>query len=156
MSVGRRLVEERERLGMTQGAFFAACGVSKAAQYNFESDINLPGGAYLIAAAALGVDIAYVLTGQRSPSMPATDPAEQVLLDSYRRCGAQARQNLIQTAVLLSAGISAGVPTGAQPASVKVSSKHGHAAGRDVNVNTEGSVNGKQGNLKPRGARSGT
>ncbi len=30
---------------------------------------------------------------------------EQVLLDSYRRCGAQARQHLIQTAALLAAGM---------------------------------------------------
>lgn len=69
MSVGRRLVEERKRLGMSQAAFFTACGVSKAAQYNFESDVNLPGGAYLIAAAALGVDVSYVLTGVRNPAV---------------------------------------------------------------------------------------
>ena len=69
MSVGRRLVEERKRLGVSQAAFFTACGVSKAAQYNFESDINLPGGAYLIAAAALGVDVSYVLTGVRNPAV---------------------------------------------------------------------------------------
>ena len=69
MSVGCRLVEERKRLGMSQAAFFTACGVSKAAQYNFESDVNLPGGAYLIAAAALGVDVSYVLTGVRNPAV---------------------------------------------------------------------------------------
>ena len=69
MSVGRRLVEERKRLGMSQATFFTACGVSKAAQYNFESDINLPGGAYLIAAAELGVDVSYVLTGVRNPAV---------------------------------------------------------------------------------------
>lgn len=69
MSIGRRLVEERERLGMSQVAFFEACGVSKKAQFNFENDHNLPGGAYLIAAATLGVDIAYVLTGLRNPAV---------------------------------------------------------------------------------------
>lgn len=75
----------------------------------------------------LGVDALYVLTGQRSPSMPATDPAEQVLLDSYRRCGAQAKQNLIQTAALLSAGLgSSGVATAAHPTGgVRQSSVHG-------------------------------
>lgn len=69
MTVGQRLVEERKRLGMSQGAFYEACGASRAAQYNFESDINLPGGAYLIAAAALGVDVSYVLTGVRNPAI---------------------------------------------------------------------------------------
>lgn len=84
MSVGRRLVEERERLGMSQAAFFTACGVSKKAQFNFENDHNIPGGAYLIAAAALGVDVAYVLTGQRNPAVavsgvPSTAQQEQVI-----------------------------------------------------------------------------
>lgn len=37
----------------------------------FESDVNLPGGAYLIAAAALGVDVSYVLTGVRNPAVQA-------------------------------------------------------------------------------------
>lgn len=36
---------------------------------------------------------------------PALPQDEQVLLDSYRRCNAEARNNLIQTAALLSAGI---------------------------------------------------
>lgn len=84
MSVGRRLVEERERLGMSQAAFFTACGVSKKAQFNFENDHNIPGGAYLISAAALGVDVAYVLTGQRNPAVPgsgltSTGHQEQVI-----------------------------------------------------------------------------
>lgn len=65
MSVGKRLIEERERLQLSQSAFFNACGVSKKAQYNFENDEQLPGAAYLIAADALGVDILYVLTGRK-------------------------------------------------------------------------------------------
>lgn len=63
--MGARLVEERERLGFSQQDFFRACGISKAQQYNFEKGINYPGGAYLIAADALGVDVLYVLTGRR-------------------------------------------------------------------------------------------
>lgn len=43
----------------------AASGVSAEAQRLFERDKNLPGGSYLIAAAARGVDVKYVLTGER-------------------------------------------------------------------------------------------
>lgn len=89
MSVGRRLVEERERLGLSQAAFFAACGVSKKAQFNFENDHNIPGGAYLIAASALGVDVGYVLTGRRSSA--ALEPEEQALLSMYRAASKDAR-----------------------------------------------------------------
>ena len=63
--MGSRLVEERERLGLSQQHFFNACGVSKTAQFRFERGENIPGGAYLIAADALGVDVLYVLTGRR-------------------------------------------------------------------------------------------
>lgn len=46
---------------------------------------------------------------------------EQVLLDSYRRCTPQARQHLIQTAALLSAGVA---PTGQGAAGIS-QTQHG-------------------------------
>lgn len=68
--MGARLIEERERLGLSQVAFFRACGISKAQQYNFEKGLNYPGGAYLIKADSLGVDILYVLTGRSGKPLP--------------------------------------------------------------------------------------
>lgn len=65
MTVGERLAEERARVPLGVGALAEACGVSRDAQRRFESGENLPGGAYLIAAAAQGVDVRYVLTGER-------------------------------------------------------------------------------------------
>ena len=75
------MIEERERLGLSQAAFYKACGVTKKAQYNFENDHNLPGGAYLIAADKLGVDVLYVLTGRRSVPVSTKEAA---LLGNYR------------------------------------------------------------------------
>lgn len=102
MSVGRRLLEERERLGMSQVAFYEACGVSKKAQFNFENDHNLPGGAYLIAAATLGVDVAYVLTGQRNPAVQSAAVVRVGPQQVFRRDVGQAIQvsgNLEQSGV---------------------------------------------------------
>ncbi|MBB6259343.1 MULTISPECIES: helix-turn-helix domain-containing protein [Xanthomonas] len=65
MSVGLRLKEERKRIGLTQTELAERCGLSKRAQLNFEKDEQLPGGAYLLAATVLGVDVLYVLTGER-------------------------------------------------------------------------------------------
>ena len=87
----------------------------------------------------LGVDALYVLTGQRSPSMPATDPAEQVLLDSYRRCGAQAKQNLIQTAALLSAGLGSSAMATPAPSSKP---RTRSAAGGRGSIRIDGTVHG--------------
>lgn len=154
MSIFLRLREERERLGFSQEAFGVLGGVQKRAQINYEKGERHPDSTYLAAIAAAGADVLYILTGERSSAQPAHDAAEQVLLDSYRRCGAQARQNLIQTAALLAAGVDVEASAGVrQAASIKVSSKHGHAAGRDVNVKSEES-NGK--GHKPQRARRGS
>ena len=102
MSIGVRLREERERLAMSQEKFAALGGVQKRAQINYESGERLPDAGYLAAIAADGADVMYILTGEHSSAQPARDAAEQVLLNSYRSCSAQARQHLIQTAALLS------------------------------------------------------
>ena len=92
----------------------------------------MPDAGYLAELVALGVDVAYVLTGERNPAVPALDVAEQVLLDSYRRCKPEARQHLIQAAALLSAGL---------PPAVGKSSSGQHVVGD--NAIQIGSVTGK-------------
>ncbi len=64
-SFGERLKEERERLGMTQAAFAAACGVGKTAQYTYEANDRHPDALYLGYAMAAGVNVGYVLNGSR-------------------------------------------------------------------------------------------
>lgn len=63
--LGQRLKEERERLGMTQAKFAAACGVGKTAQYTYEASQRFPGAEYLAAAESLGVDVTYLFSGMR-------------------------------------------------------------------------------------------
>ena len=104
--IGNRLREERERLGLTQPVFAELAGAKKRTLIDWEKDVSSPTAVQLAQLAAAGADVLYILTGQRSSAQPAHDAAEQVLLDSYRRCSSQARQNLIQTAALLAAGLS--------------------------------------------------
>ena len=103
--IGNRLREERERLGLTQPVFAELAGAKKRTLIDWEKDVSSPTAVQLAQLAAAGADVLYILTGQRASAQPAHDAAEQVLLDSYRRCGSQARQNLIQTAALLAAGL---------------------------------------------------
>lgn len=63
---GKRLKEERERLGISQADFAKACGVGRTAQFNYESGKRSPDGDYLHAAGELGVDTGYLLFGVRS------------------------------------------------------------------------------------------
>lgn len=67
-TIGERLREERELLGLSQPAFAEVGGVQKRAQINYEKDERYPDAAYLAAVAAAGVDVLYVLTGQHAGS----------------------------------------------------------------------------------------
>ncbi|KUZ46036.1 helix-turn-helix domain-containing protein [Burkholderia territorii] len=78
----QRLKEERQRLGMNQTAFAALGGVSKDAQLNYENGSRRPDAAYLELVASHGVDVLYVLTGQRNSSDLSADEAE--VLRRYR------------------------------------------------------------------------
>ena len=106
MTLGERLREERNRLGMSQPAFAALAGTTKQTLFSWESGKTAPDGFQMSALSAHGVDLLYVLAGHRTP---AVHPAEALsddelrLLHGYRRCNADGRQHLIRSAELLSA-----------------------------------------------------
>lgn len=84
--IGDRLREERERLGMSQATFGELGGVKANAQGNYEKGDRYPDAAYLAAVSEHGVDVLYVVTGERRPT-PADSIAadEAALLMDYRR-----------------------------------------------------------------------
>lgn len=67
MTIGERLKEERSRLGMNQTDIGALGGVGKTTQINYEKGNGVPDARYLAAVAEKGVDVLYVVTGQRKP-----------------------------------------------------------------------------------------
>lgn len=79
---GERLREERLRLGLTQDAFGAVGGVKKLAQISYEQDKRYPDVGYMIALAAIGVDVGYVMLAKPSAEALAQDESE--LLAGYR------------------------------------------------------------------------
>ncbi|NWO55013.1 hypothetical protein DEJ73_01980 [Chromohalobacter salexigens] len=84
MTIGRRLKEERERLGLTQTAIAGTGGVTKNTQLLYETDQRHPKADYLAALDSEGVDVYYVLTGRKSSggSSDVLAPAEEPL-DGY-------------------------------------------------------------------------
>lgn len=118
MPLGERLREERERLGLSQPNFAAIAGTTKQTLFSWESGKTAPDGFLLAAYASAGVDVLYVVTGQRSLAAAEVEllPSdERVLVDAYRRCSADAKRNLIQTAALLSAGLGSEPDKSKQP-----------------------------------------
>lgn len=94
---GRRLRDERERLGFSQEQLGVFGGVKKLAQLNYEKSERKPDIAYLEAIAKAGVDVAYVITGKSSqPDLPPSlGPDEQLLLDTYRSLSVPERKSML-------------------------------------------------------------
>lgn len=144
--MGVRLKEIREALALSQTEFAQIAGnagvpgATRQSQAKYEKGLATPSAAYLAAIAAAGADVLYILTGQRTEGT-ASDPAEQVLLDSYRRCKPDAKANLIQMAALLSAGFSTGAEetrprkAASSATTVIATGIGGQAAGRDIRNN---------------------
>lgn len=82
---GDRLREERVALGLKQEEFAQLGGVNRNTQGSYEKGDRNPDTAYLTAVASAGVDIFYVITGERNAqSAGSLVPAEKQLLDQYR------------------------------------------------------------------------
>lgn len=64
-SIGERIREEREALGLSKTAFAKVLGIHRNTQGNYEAGEREPDAAYLAKASEAGVDISYVLTGKR-------------------------------------------------------------------------------------------
>ncbi len=141
---------------MPQTEFAERLGVDRKSVAGWEADKRLPDGSSLLKLVTeFGADVNYLLTGSRDPAGAKLDAAEQVLLDSYRRCNAQARQNLIQTAALFAAGLGAGSPAGAGGMSNSGAHTVQVGGGANVNVNAPvyGGVAGR--NINNRGETPG-
>ena len=94
VTISKRLLEERKRLKMNQTDFAEKAGTTKKSQIEYEKE-RLPAFAtYLAAIAAVGVDVQYVLTGQRSAD-PVLTPKERLLLAAWKAASPE-----LQTAVL--------------------------------------------------------
>lgn len=65
VSIGERLREERQRLGLSQTAFGDVGGVTKKTQMLYEGGERSPDATYFSGIAGVGADVQYIVTGQR-------------------------------------------------------------------------------------------
>ncbi|KAF2407542.1 helix-turn-helix domain-containing protein [Pseudomonas antarctica] len=107
-NLGVRLKEERKRLLLSQHDFGVIGGVAENAQGHYERGERLPKSDYLMAIRKRGVDVLYVLSGERS-LMSADDLNEQEteVLNQYRTLQEQDRGAIAQITSSLSRDPSA-------------------------------------------------
>ncbi|WP_046857828.1 helix-turn-helix domain-containing protein, partial [Pseudomonas sp. CCOS 191] len=72
--------EERAGLGLNQADLAAIGGVAKTSQFNYEKGDRSPDADYLAAVAEKGIDVLYVVTGQRPPALGEGFTAEEAQL----------------------------------------------------------------------------
>ena len=87
---GERLRAERVRLGLKSMELAQIGNVGAVAQSNYERGKRHPDSVYLAAIAAAGVDVQYVLTGQRSAE-PVLTQEEKDVLAAWRRAAPAVR-----------------------------------------------------------------
>lgn len=65
VSLGQRIKEERERLGLSQELFAKQLGISRSTQARYENGVTQPSAEYINAAHQAGADIDYLSSGRR-------------------------------------------------------------------------------------------
>jgi transcriptional regulator with XRE-family HTH domain len=79
MSFGKRLGEERRRLGFKQGEFAKLVGTNVPKQSLYENDRRELRASYLARLPEAGVDVVYVLTGRRGEQAQLDQAASDLL-----------------------------------------------------------------------------
>lgn len=82
-TLGVRLKEERQRLGLSQRELAALGGVKRLSQGHYESGFRFPAADYLFRLSKVGIEVLYVLTGARANS---ATPAPGIDAEFLRRC----------------------------------------------------------------------
>lgn len=91
-TIGLRVRLERDRVGITLEDLAERCGISPAHQQDIENDKLSPEADYLGLAAQAGLDVVFILTGQRQQPTA----AEQQLLADYR-AGLEKGRSAVET-----------------------------------------------------------
>jgi transcriptional regulator with XRE-family HTH domain len=88
-----RLKEERVRLDLNQSEFGELCGVKKLAQFHYEKGDRFPDVSYLMQALRIGVDVNYLLTGQRTITTLSNEEVQ--VINMYREADVQAKKDVL-------------------------------------------------------------
>ena len=106
-SYGDRLREERIRISLQQLDLADLCAVSRRTLSSWENGEAAPNAPALAVMAGQGIDVLYVVTGQRSGESEATlAPAERALLQAWRDSDEKGRALLSAAAEVLKPGVS--------------------------------------------------
>jgi transcriptional regulator with XRE-family HTH domain len=93
--LGNRLRAERKAKGLTQAQLAELCGVKANAQGHYELGTRSPRADYLERLSSLGLDVFFILSGERMPiHVTQLSDSEHAVIESLRSLGNDDRQTL--------------------------------------------------------------
>ncbi len=91
-SIGERIKSERRRLGLSQDKFAEAGGIRRTTLYQYEHGDRRPSLDFLMKSTSVGLDLAYIIFGERNLRIAGAIHIEQeelnrilALVDQYAR-----------------------------------------------------------------------
>jgi len=107
---GRRLFEERHRLQLSQAELALAIGVAERSIGNYERGRRSPDAEQLLRLIEQGMDVYYVLTGERASARMDLTPMQRAVLDDFNRCSHVKQVEAVRCMALLAEGGTPNVP----------------------------------------------
>jgi len=143
MSIGTRLKEERERLGLSQAALGAIGDFGKTTVIAWERGTAFPNALFLSDIAEIGADIQYIVTGVRQGGGIGEAAVHQAVLDAVDLLSLEKKVDAQQLAKAVAKLCVKAAPTKQAPpdsptpqfeGSMQVfhQAQHGDIAGRDI------------------------
>lgn len=100
LPIGKRLKEERLRLHLNQDDFSQEAGITRKTLFGYETGARAPDAGSLSVWAKMGLDVAYVVTGERKQPLSAVlTSEEQVMLNAYRDLSPKEQKQLMVLAL---------------------------------------------------------
>ena len=107
--LGERLRAERTKFDLKQSELAAKAGITTKSQGAYERGERSPTAEYLSALAGIGIDVTYVLTGERVSDMLGLTLEEAALIDNYRNMGDEQKESITKvSSALVMVGTSSG------------------------------------------------
>lgn len=104
IQIGKRLQEERTRLGMSQTVLGDAIGAVRRTVSKWEIGESTPPAAVMARMATLGVDVLYVVTGTKLDGAESTLDKEEAQLVAHWRWTPEDRRHVIMDVAKLASG----------------------------------------------------
>lgn len=147
--LGRRIFEERERLGLSQQEAAKAAGVRREMWAKYEAGSE-PGARVLVGMAAAGADVQYILTGQRQGQGIGESAVQQAVLDAVDLLSLEKKVDARQLAkAVVKLAVRSAAPVPASTAKVQISGDfNGQVVDGDANNSGTMTFGGKHLNRK--------